>query len=388
MHASNLPSPIERGLIAAPRVVTCDPLRPGLLGVIEDGAVLLERGRIVAVDRLDVLRQSGAPLVLRGEGVLTPGLVDAHTHAAWAGSRHDEYRIRLAGGDYEAIARAGGGIRSTMHAVRAATQNELEQRLWRRLHRMLAQGVTTVEVKSGYGLDEANERKQLQAASFARAAADLPRVVPTYLALHALPPEFDGRRGDFVAAVLPWLRAIAADGLASFVDAYVDRSAFSVDEAEPALRLARELGLGVRVHAGQFADVGACQMAARLGAASADHLEHADAASIEALAAGHVAAVLLPVASFTLGQAPPPVEALRGAGVPLVVASDANPGTAPTESLPLALALAARSYGLSPAECILGATPPPAWASPARPGCWRRGPWRIWCSGISPTRTR
>jgi imidazolonepropionase len=356
MHASNLPSPIERGLIAAPRVVTCDPLRPGLLGVIEDGAVLLERGRIVAVDRLDVLRQSGAPLVLRGEGVLTPGLVDAHTHAAWAGSRHDEYRIRLAGGDYEAIARAGGGIRSTMHAVRAATQNELEQRLWRRLHRMLAQGVTTVEVKSGYGLDEANERKQLQAASFARAAADLPRVVPTYLALHALPPEFDGRRGDFVAAVLPWLRAIAADGLASFVDAYVDRSAFSVDEAEPALRLARELGLGVRVHAGQFADVGACQMAARLGAASADHLEHADAASIEALAAGHVAAVLLPVASFTLGQAPPPVEALRGAGVPLVVASDANPGTAPTESLPLALALAARSYGLSPAECILGAT--------------------------------
>jgi imidazolonepropionase len=356
MHAGNLPAPIERGLVAAPRVITCDPRRPDPLGVVEDGAVLIEAGRIVAVDHFDALRSSGAPVVLRGEGVLTPGLVDAHTHAAWVGSRHDEYRIRLAGGDYETIAQAGGGIRSTMRAVRATPQEDLEKQLWKRLHRMLSQGVTTVEIKSGYGLDEANERKQLQAIRYAGAAPELPRVVPTYLVLHAVPPEFERQRSAYAAAVLLWLRSFAAEGLVRFVDAYVDRSAFSVDEAEPALRLARELGLGVRLHAGQFADVGACELAARVGASSADHLEHAGPAAIEALAGAGVAAVLLPVASFTLGQAPPPVSALREAGVLRVVASDANPGTAPTESLPLALALAARLYGLTPAECLLGAT--------------------------------
>lgn len=356
MQTSFLSSPIERGIIAASRVITCDPQRPGALGQLEDGAVLIEHGRILAVDHLDRLKESGAPVVLHSAGTMTPGLVDAHTHAVWVGSRHDEYRIRLEGGDYEAIAKAGGGIRSSMRAIRAASQETIERTLWSRLHRMLSQGVTTVEVKSGYGLDEENERKQLQALRFAVAAPDLPRVVPTYLALHALPPEFDGQRGAFAQAVLPWIRAVAADGLARYVDAYVDRSAFSVEEAEPALRLARELGLGVRVHAGQFADVGACAMAARLGAASADHLEQTDLVSINALAAGKVAAVLLPVASFTLQQAPPPIAALRAAGLSLVVASDANPGTAPTESLPLAMAMAARSYGLSPAECLLGVT--------------------------------
>ncbi|MCS6902024.1 MAG: imidazolonepropionase [Myxococcales bacterium] len=356
MHPSHLPSPIARGLIAAPRVITCDPHRPDPLGVVENGAVLIEGGHVVAVDHLHTLRSSGAPVVLHGQGVLTPGLVDAHTHAAWVGSRHDEYRIRMAGGDYEAIARAGGGIRSTMRSVREIPQKELERQLWCRLRRMLSQGVTTIEVKSGYGLDEANERKQLLAIRYAGTAPELPRVVPTYLALHAVPPEFEGQRTTYAAAVLPWLRAIAQEGLAQFVDAYVDRSAFSVDEAEPALRMARELGLGVRLHAGQFADIGACELAARVGASSADHLEHVGPAAIEALAGAGVAAVMLPVASFTLGQAPPPVGALRKAGIPLVVASDANPGTAPTESLPLAMALAARLYGLSPTECLLGAT--------------------------------
>ncbi|MCU0659874.1 MAG: imidazolonepropionase [Polyangiaceae bacterium] len=342
--------------MTAPRVVTCDPRLPGPLGVIEEGAVLLEQGRVVAVDRLANLTAHENPVLLRGQGLLTPGLVDAHTHAAWVGSRHGEYRLRLAGAGYEEIARAGGGIRSTMRAVREASQEAIERVLWQRLHRMLDQGVTTVEIKSGYGLDEASERKQLQAIACARAASELPRISPTYLALHALPPEFDGRRPDYVAAAQRWLRSFAAEGLACAVDAYLDRAAFSVAEAEPLLRLARELGLAVRLHAGQFADVGACQLAASLEAVSADHLEHAGPEAIEALARGGVTAVLLPVASFTLNQAPPPVAALRSAGVPLAVASDANPGTAPTESLPLALAFAARSYGLSPEECLLGAT--------------------------------
>jgi imidazolonepropionase len=226
-----------------------------------------------------------------------------------------------------------------------------------RLMRMAALGVTTVEAKSGYGLDEASERKQLFAVAEAARDPDLPRVVPTYLALHALPPEVEGDRAAYAALVArAWLPSIAGEGLCRFVDAYVDRSAFSVAEARPVLVRAKELGLGVRVHAGQFADVGAAELAAELFAHSADHLEQVGPAGIVALASCSVRAVLLPVASFTLKQEPPPIAALRAASVPLVVASDANPGTAPTESLPLALALAVRSYGLTVAEAILGAT--------------------------------
>ena len=351
-----------RFAITAARVVTCDPARarPGdPLGVIEDGAVVVEGGVIAAVGpRDEVLRRPDAPAVrLAADGVLTPGLVDAHTHAPWVGSRDAEYAVRMAGGDYEAIAATGGGIVASMRAVRAAPAEAIAAALRARLRRMAALGVTTVEAKSGYGLDEASERKQLEAVAEAGRDAGLPRVVPTYLLLHALPPEARGDRAGYARTVAEqWLPAIAAAGLCRFVDAYVDRSAFSVDDARPALARARALGLGVRLHAGQFADVGAAELAAELGAASADHLEQVGPAGIEALARAGAAAVLLPVASFTLRQAPPPVDALRAAGVPLVVASDANPGTAPTESLPLAMALAARLYGLTVPEVVLGAT--------------------------------
>ncbi|HEU4407172.1 MAG TPA: imidazolonepropionase [Polyangiaceae bacterium] len=348
-------------VVAAGRVVTCDDaLGLGPLGAIDDGAVLVERGRVAAVGpRREVLaRAAGAPLVddVAG-GLLSPGLVDAHTHAAWAGSRHDEYAMRLAGEGYEAIAAAGGGIVATMRAVRAARPAELAAALRARLGRMARQGVTTVEVKSGYGLDEASERAQLEAAADAAGDPSLPRVVPTYLALHALPPEAKADRARYVGDVVGrWLPAIARAGLARYVDAYVDRNAFRVDEAEALFAAARLLGLGVRAHAGQFADVGGAELAARNAAASADHLEHVSDAGLDALARAGTAAVLLPVASFTLGQAPPPVAAMRRAGVRLVVASDANPGTAPTESLPLALAFAARLYGLSDHEALRGAT--------------------------------
>jgi imidazolonepropionase len=348
-------------VVAAGRVVTCDEaLGLGPLGAFDDGAVLVERGRVAAVGpRREVLARAGGAPVLEDApgGLLSPGLVDAHTHAAWVGSRHDEYVARLAGEGYEAVARAGGGIVATMRAVRAAGAGELGAALRARLGRMARAGVTTCEVKSGYGLDEAGERAQLEAAAGAAGDASLPRVVPTYLALHALPPEAKADRARYVDDVVRrWLPAFARAGLARFVDAYVDRNAFTVAEAEALFAAARAEGLGARAHAGQFADVGGAELAARAGAASADHLENVSVAGLDALARAGVAAVLLPVASWALGQAPPPVDAMRRAGVRLVVASDANPGTAPTESLPLAMAFAARAYGLRDDEIWRGVT--------------------------------
>jgi imidazolonepropionase len=220
---------------------------------------------------------------------------------------------------------------------------------------MASLGVTTVEVKSGYGLEPNHEKKQLAAIAHAAAQDGVPAVVPTLLALHALPTGAD--RSAYVARVADDLIPdVARQKVARFVDAYVDVHAFTVDEARTVCTAARAHGLGVRLHAGQFADVGGARLAASLGAASVDHLEHVSAGGVRALASAGVTVVLLPVASFSLDQPPPPVAFLRDAGVSLVVASDANPGTAPTESLPLALALAVRTYGLSPDEAILGAT--------------------------------
>ncbi len=344
--------------LAAARVITCDAERTdaaGALGVFEAGVVVVDGGRLVYVGPRAGAPQ-GVPIEDGGDCVITPGFVDAHTHAGWAGSRHAEYAARMAGDDYRAIARAGGGIQATHRAVVAATVGELADGLARRLRRMGALGVTTVEVKSGYGLESVHERKQLTAIAHAAARGDVPDVVPTLLALHALPPG-EADRAAFAARVARELvPEVARERLARFVDAYVDADAFTAEQARVVCNAARAAGLGVRLHVGQFADVGGAELAASLGAASADHLEHVSDAGIEALAIAGVPAVLLPVASFTLGQTPPPVVRLRGAGVTLVVASDANPGTAPTESLPLAMALAVRMYGLSPDEAILGAT--------------------------------
>jgi imidazolonepropionase len=344
---------------AARRVVTCDPLRatPGdILGVVADGAIVVD-GAVVGWIGPRSAVPEGVPVVDHGDVVLTPGLVDAHTHACWTGSRHGEYAVRMAGGDYEAIAKAGGGIVSTHRAVMAASAEQLALELTKRLGRMATLGVTTVEVKSGYGLEPDAERKQLRAIRAASAEAGVPHVVPTFLALHALPPSARADRAGYVRRVRDELvPAVAAEGLALFVDAYVDRDAFQVAEARQVFEVAAHAGLGIRVHVGQFADIGGAELAAALGAASVDHLEHVSAAGIASLAASKTRAVLLPTASFTLDQPPPPVSLLREAGVELVVASDSNPGTAPTESLPLALAFAVRAYGLTPEEAILGAT--------------------------------
>jgi imidazolonepropionase len=335
-------------------VVTC-----GDLGVVEDGVVIVDGETIAYVGPRD-----GAPAHVSieelGDRVITPGLVDAHTHACWVGSRHAEYAARAAGRDYREIAKAGGGIVSTYRAVAAATEEDLASALRARLRRMASLGVTTVEVKSGYGLEPAYERKQLAAIARVAKDAGAPTVVPTLLALHALPPSAAAAgaagRAAHVGAAVELTREVAQDRLARFVDAYVDENAFTAVEARAVAEVARAQGLGVRLHVGQFADVGGAELAAEVGAASVDHLEHVSAAGIAALARANVSAVLLPTASFTLGQAPPPMGTLRDAGVSLVVASDANPGTAPTESLPLAMSLAVRTYGLTPEEALVAAT--------------------------------
>lgn len=328
---------------------------------IEDGALVIERGTIAWLGRRDALPERFAPLLAsaRRAPLLTPGLVDAHTHAAWAGSRHGEYVMKLRGEGYEAIAAKGGGIVASMRAVEESDHATLVSTIVARLRRMATLGVTTVEVKSGYGLRPELERRQLAAIAEASRAAGVPRVVPTFLALHALPPEArgdEGKRAAYVEGATALAVEVARAGTARFVDAYVDRNAFRVEEARTVIRAARELGLGARLHVGQFADVGGAELAAELGARSADHLENVGDAGREALARAGVAAVLLPIASFVLGQSPPNVDALRSAGVQLVVASDANPGTAPSESLPLAMAFAARLYGLSCDEILAGTT--------------------------------
>jgi len=343
-----------RGFAAA-RVVTCDPARDGALGAIVGGVVVERDGRIAFVGpRAEAPRD----VAIRdfGDRVITPGLVDAHTHACWVGSRHDEYALRMRGADYAALTRAGGGIAATHHAVTGASVEQLAEALTARLRRMAACGVTTVEVKSGYGLEPAHEHKQLAAIAAVARRPDVPTIVPTLLALHALPVSVSDRAAYVARVAAELVPDVARLGRARFVDAYVDRGAFTVDEARIVASAAARAGLGIRLHVGQFADVGGAELAASVGALSADHLEHVSDDGIAALARAGVAATLLPVASFTLAQAPPPIAALRAAGLRLVVASDANPGTAPTESLPLALALAVRSYGLTTEEAILGAT--------------------------------
>ncbi len=339
-------------VVYAGRVACSPPIDDG--GIVYAGETILAVGSRASLEQL----ATGAQIVLDApDGVLTPGLIDAHTHAVYAGSRHREFAQKLAGEGYEAIAAAGGGIVATRAAVVAATREQLADTLERRVRRMARLGVTTVEVKSGYGLDEASERKQLEAIALVRARPGVPTLVPTFLALHAIPPEARADREGYIRGVVEGtLPEVIEAGVARFVDCYVDRNAFSADEAERVLAVATKAGLGCRLHVGQFADVGGAELAARYGAASVDHMEHATDASLDALAAAKVAVVLLPIASLTLAQSPPPVERMRARGLSLVVASDANPGTAATESLPLALALAARTYGLTPAEVLAGAT--------------------------------
>jgi imidazolonepropionase len=340
--------------VLAERLVCCTGSG---LGVIEHAFLDVEGGLVARIGpRSEAPEALPTAVVLEAE-LVTPGLCDAHTHAAWAGSRHNEYALRMAGADYEAIAKAGGGIVSSMRAVRAIAEEQLVEQLVARLRRMVALGVTSFEIKSGYGLDLASERKQLRAIRTAQARLRQLTLVPTFLGLHAVPPEAAGDRDGYARTVTEEsYPALAEEGLFRFVDAYLDRAAFSVAQARTLCERARRDGFGLRLHIGQFADVGGAEFAAELGALSVDHAEHVSQAGLAALAAAGVRVGLLPVASFTLRGPTPAIDELRKHGLRMVVASDANPGTAPTESLPLALAFAVRNYGLSVTEALRGAT--------------------------------
>lgn len=288
---------------------------------------------------------------------MTPGLIDCHTHLVYGGNRVDEFEKRLCGVSYEDIARAGGGIQSTINATRGADAAELRAAAAVRAKRLMSEGVTTIEMKSGYGLDLAGERRLLEVArSLERDLAVSVRT--TYLGLHALPQEYREDRQSYVdQASGPWLESLIGAGLVDAVDVFCENIAFSVAEAGQFLQAARHLGVPAHLHAGQLSDMGAAELAARYGALSADHLEFLSEHGARALGAAGTVAVLLPCAYFTLRQTtPPPVLLLRKAGVPMAVATDCNPGTSPCTSLLLALGMACTLFGLTPEESLGGAT--------------------------------
>jgi imidazolonepropionase len=288
---------------------------------------------------------------------ITPGLIDCHTHLVYGGNRVEEFERRLCGASYEDIAREGGGIQSTVRETRAAGEEDLYQSALVRLKRLMTEGVTTIEIKSGYGLQLEAERRLLEVAR--KLGENLAvSVKKTFLGLHALPPEFAADRRGFVAKVTgPWLTALAEEGLVDAVDGFCEGIAFSPAETEQLLRAAKKLKLPAHVHAGQLSDIGAAELAARWGALSADHLEYLSDGGARAMAAAGTVAVLLPTAYFTLRQTqPPPIAMLREAGVPLAVATDCNPGTSPCTSILLAMSMACTLFGLTPEEALAGVT--------------------------------
>ena len=333
----------------------------GAYGSIQDAAVAITGERIAWLGTAEEGRQraqaQGAPIHdVRGQWI-TPGLIDCHTHLVYGGNRVAEFEQRLCGASYEDIARAGGGIQSTVRETRAATKESLYASACARLQCLMAEGITTIEIKSGYGLELAAERRILAVAR--QLGENLPvSVKTTFLGLHSLPSEFAAQRQRFVDEVSgPWLDALVADGLVDAVDSFCEKIAFSVAETEQFLRAAKQLGLGAHVHAGQLSDMGAAQAAAKCGALSADHLEYLSAEGARALAAAGTVAVLLPTAYFTLRQTtPPPVPMLRSAGARLAVATDSNPGTSPCTSILLALSMACTLFGLTPEEALGGVT--------------------------------
>jgi imidazolonepropionase len=327
-------------------------------GLIERGAVVTEDARIAWVGPETDLPALGKASVEEhdlGGALLTPGLVDAHTHLVYGGHRAHEFEMRLQGASYEDIARAGGGIRSTVAATRAASEDALFASASRRLRTLRDGGVTTVEIKSGYGLSFEDEAKCLRVARRLGQAGVCVRT--TSLAAHALPPEFEGRADDYVAAVCDWLPKWHAEGLVDAVDAFCERIAFSPAQVERVFAAARSLGLPVKLHAEQLSDSGGAELAARFEALSCDHLEHLGAAGIAAMRAAGTVAMLLPGAYHFLRETTlPPVAALREAGVAMAVATDHNPGTSPTLSLPLMIHLACVDFRLTPEEAVRGAT--------------------------------
>ncbi len=338
-------------VITNARVMTC--ATPDL-GIVEHGAVACDDGKITWVGP-----SADAPdgeVIDVGGRLVTPGLVDCHTHLVFAGNRANEFAMRARGATYQEIAAAGGGIASTLGATRGADFDELVRVTARRARAALAAGVTTIEAKSGYDLTVDGELALLSVLQAVGSAGASPRIVPTLLA-HVIPPEAKANRAAYVAAFCDELiPRVAARQLATSVDVYCDDGAFTLDETRAILGAARSAGLDVRAHVGQFADLGGAELLAELGARSADHLEQISDDGIAALAAAGVVAVMLPAACIQLRMTPPPIDRLRKAGVALAVASDLNPGTSYCESLSVPMWLATTHYGMTVEETWLGVT--------------------------------
>ena len=325
-------------------------------GIIEDGVIACRDGRIVYAGP-----RANAPDFAAGEVIdcqgrwITPGLIDCHTHLVHAGNRAAEFELRLAGASYEEIARAGGGIVSTMQATRAASEAALVETALPRLDALLAEGVTTIEIKSGYGLTLEDELKMLRAAR-ALGAVRAVTVRTTLLAAHALPPEYVGDADGYVAHICDTIIP-AAVGLADAVDGFCEGIGFTRSQIERVFGAAKAHGLPVKLHAEQLSNSHGAALAASFGALSADHLEHLDDAGIAAMAHAGTVAVLLPGAYyFTRETVPPPVEKLRVSGVPIALATDCNPGTSPLTSLLLAMNMGATLFRLTAEECLAGVT--------------------------------
>lgn len=336
-------------------------LAPGAAPGIEsdDAAIVVAQGTIRWVGARAALPAEYAALPVHdgGGALATPGLVDCHTHLVYGGQRANEFAMRLAGASYEEVAKAGGGIVSSVRATREADEDTLFAQAAPRLEALLADGVCAIEIKSGYGLALAHERKQLRVARRLGEHYGV-TVRTTFLGAHALPPEYAGRSGEYIELVCrEMLPALAAEGLVDAVDVFCERIAFSLDETERVFQAARALGLPVKLHAEQLSDMGGAALAARYGALSCDHIEHLSVEGIEAMRAAGTVAVLLPGAYYTLRDTHlPPIEALRAAGVPMAVATDHNPGTSPALSLLLMVNMACTLFRLTVPEALAGVT--------------------------------
>jgi imidazolonepropionase len=328
------------------------------LGLVEQGCVAAHEGRIVYAGSVADAPVFDPVTRIDCEGRwITPGLIDCHTHLVHGGDRSHEFELRLAGASYEAIARAGGGIVSTMTATRAASEDALVASALPRLDALIAEGVTTVEIKSGYGLDTATELRMLRAAR--RLGVQRPvRVATTFLGAHALPPEFARDTDGYIAMLCDvLLPQVAAAGLADAVDAFCEGIGFSLAQTERIFRAAAAHGLPVKLHAEQLSNLHGAALAAGYDAISADHLEYLDDAGVAAMARAGTVATLLPGAYYFVRETKlPPIAALRAAGVPIALATDCNPGTSPLTSLLLTMNMGATLFGLTVDECLLGVT--------------------------------